>query len=105
MGFQGDPLILIQEGMREESACRKGGLMQRIPSWKWMSTPQGAWLPKAAASARKTTARPCLPVVEQLDDRVLLDATAPAASTDDGGATRALIGLLSKAATLSAAEF
>src|SRR5260221_8249439 len=72
--------------------------MRKMPSWNWLATP----LAQGSAPDSRRAARPCLPRIEQLDDRILLDATP---ASDDGGGNSALIGLLSKAATLSAAEF
>ena len=80
--------------------------MFQIPSWKWLSTPFTRRPEPSAPRAQKAAVRPCLPIIEQLDDRVLLDATAPAVTTaSEVGGPTLLIGLLNKAATLSASEF
>jgi len=42
------------------------------PSWKWMSTRPTAQELAEGAAASKAVSRPCLPVVEQLGDRVML---------------------------------
>ena len=80
--------------------------MFQIPSWKWLSSPFTRRAEQSALRAQKVAVRPCLPIIEQLDDRILLDATAPAVTTaGDGGGSSLLIGLLTKAAALSAFEF
>ena len=44
------------------------------PSWKWMSSRPTAQELAEGAAASKAKTRPCLPVVEQLGDRVMLSA-------------------------------
>lgn len=69
--------------------------MSREPTWNWLA-PRSTLneLRQAAAESTPTDARPCLPTIEPLDDRVLLSA-APA-SSEEGQTTSAgiLIGLL-----------
>jgi len=59
-------------------------------SWKWL--PSRPSLHSAPASSPNS--RPCLPQVEQLDDRLLLSATPDIIIKEGGGATAVLIGLL-----------
>jgi len=59
--------------------------MLPTPSWKWLSS---RLTTRALATPGTTPSRPCLPAIEQLDDRVLLSVSAP------NGDTQILIGLL-----------
>jgi hypothetical protein len=65
-----------------------------MPSWKWLS--RGSKAHDLAASAKTTSSRPCLPVIEQLGDRVMLSAAPVPAASSDGPppANQILIGLL-----------
>ena len=64
------------------------------PSFKWMPSRDNV-RDLAAAGTTPATSRPCLPAVEQLGDRILLSAVAPAAATDGPPPVdRVLIGLL-----------
>jgi len=60
----------------------------RNPSWKWLSSRLSA---RALAADSKTPSRPCLPALEQLDDRVLLSVAVEGAPKGDN---EILIGLL-----------
>jgi hypothetical protein len=60
----------------------------RNPSWKWLSSRLSA---RALAAGSNTPSRPCLPAIEQLDDRVLLSAAVEGAPQGDN---QILIGLL-----------
>ena len=48
--------------------------MPQNPSWKWMPARPGAAELAHDAAASKAAARPCLPVIERLGDRVMLSA-------------------------------
>jgi hypothetical protein len=50
--------------------------MSLNPSWKWLSSRLTARDLAAQAKSSKTPSRPCLPAVEQLDQRVMLSAAA-----------------------------
>jgi hypothetical protein len=64
------------------------------PSFKWMPSRDNV-RDLAAAGMTPATARPCLPAVEQLGDRILLSAVAPAAASEGPPPVdRVLIGLL-----------
>jgi type VI secretion system secreted protein Hcp len=64
------------------------------PSFKWMPSRDNV-RDLAAAGTTPATSRPCLPAVEQLGDRILLSAVAPAAASDGPPPVdRVLIGLL-----------
>jgi len=60
----------------------------RNPSWKWLSSRLSA---RALAAGSNTPSRPCLPAIEQLDDRVLLSAAVEGSPQGDN---QILIGLL-----------
>lgn len=60
----------------------------RNPSWKWLSSRLSA---RALAADSNTPSRPCLPALEQLDDRVLLSVAVEGAPRGDN---EILIGLL-----------
>jgi hypothetical protein len=60
----------------------------RNPSWKWLSSRLSA---RALAADSKTPSRPCLPALEQLDDRVMLSVAVEGAPKGDN---QILIGLL-----------
>jgi hypothetical protein len=80
--------------------------MTPVPSWKWLSSPFTRVAEAGAEKERSLPARPCLATIEKLDDRIFLDATAPALVNGDGGGSQAiLIGLLRSSAALSASEF
>jgi hypothetical protein len=80
--------------------------MTAVPSWKWLSSPFTRAIEVGGQKEESVSARPCLATIEQLDDRIFLDATAPASTVGDGGGTQAiLIGLLKSGAALSVDEF
>src|SRR5258705_11522322 len=62
--------------------------MLPTPSWKWLSS---RLTTRALATPGTTPSRPCLPAIEQLDDRVLLSVSFEGAPNGD---TQILIGLL-----------
>jgi hypothetical protein len=66
--------------------------MLHVPSWKWLSfRPTREIVSGDAAPA----SRPCLPAVEQLDDRLMLSASTDASEVPPpNGDTQILIGLL-----------
>src|SRR5438552_3603381 len=66
------------------------------PSWKWLSSRPTARELAAAGASGQSPARPCLPRVEPLGDRILLSVAPAAASTTDGPPpiNQVLIGLL-----------
>jgi hypothetical protein len=70
------------------------------PSWNWLPPRPTAreMAGQAAEAAAAPVARPCLPAIEPLDDRILLSAAAPPTAglkiTDGTSNTAVLIGLL-----------
>jgi hypothetical protein len=62
--------------------------MLPTPSWKWLSSRLSTRALTAASGA--TPSRPCLPAIEQLDDRVMLSSVEGGPNGD----TQILIGLL-----------
>jgi len=67
--------------------------MSDTHSWDWL--PPRLTGRKVRDGAADATARPCLPEVERLDDRILLSASVQTAAADTGGGTtQILIGLL-----------
>jgi hypothetical protein len=75
------------------------------PSWKWLSRACNAR--DLAASGRNTSSRPCLPVIEQLGDRVMLSAApvpAAASSEEPPPINQVLIGLLQGELKLATSE-
>jgi hypothetical protein len=62
--------------------------MLPTPSWKWLSS---RLTTRALAIPGATPSRPCLPAIEQLDDRVMLSVSIEGAPKGD---TQILIGLL-----------
>jgi hypothetical protein len=63
--------------------------MLPTPSWKWLSSRLSTRALTTASGA--TPSRPCLPAIEQLDDRVMLSVSVEGAPKGD---TQILIGLL-----------
>jgi hypothetical protein len=108
-------LLAIEMGVRQWSLissdvrtpAREGKSIMSspsMPSWKWLSRASSAR--ELAASGKTSSSRPCLPVIEQLGDRVMLSA-APipaAASTDDPPINQILIGLLQGELKLATSE-
>ncbi len=65
--------------------------MLHVPSWKWLSFRPTREL----VNGGTPPSRPCLPAVEQLDDRLMLSATTDASEVPPpNGDTQILIGLL-----------
>jgi hypothetical protein len=74
------------------------------PSWKWLSRSSARELPSRASSSG-APARPCLPTVEALGDRILLSAVAPAAASEGPPPIdRILIGLIKGELNLATSE-
>jgi hypothetical protein len=69
----------------------------RNPSWKWLSSRLST---RALAADGKTPSRPCLPAIEQLDDRVMLSVAVEGAPKGDNqiliGLLRGQVGLVSE---------
>jgi len=66
--------------------------MLRTPSWKWLTSRLSA---RAFAADAKTPSRPCLPAIDQLDDRVMMSVSTDASEVPPpNGDTQILIGLL-----------
>ena len=64
--------------------------MLRTPSWKWLSSRLST---RALMTARPAPSRPCLPAIEQLDDRLMLSASTGGEGGFKGD-NQILIGLL-----------
>jgi hypothetical protein len=75
------------------------------PSWKWLQRSNARELTAHPESAG-APARPCLPAVEPLGDRILLSAVSPAAAASDGPppADQILIGLIKGELNLATSE-
>lgn len=75
--------------------------MHQSHSWKWLCS-RFAEARDRAREADPETVRPCLPAVEQLDDRIMLSATPirAAAQTPPGSVNAILIGLIKDGITL-----
>jgi hypothetical protein len=75
------------------------------PSWKWLSRSNVRREVPGRAASGGASARPCLPAVEALGDRILLSVAVPAASSDGPPpADQILIGLLKGELKLAAGE-
>src|SRR4051812_16192512 len=75
------------------------------PSWKWLSSRSSARIRGSRTASSQTPARPCLPAVEPLGDRILLSAVAPAAASEGPPPIdRVLIGLLKGELNLANSE-
>jgi hypothetical protein len=70
--------------------------MPQNPSWKWLSSRSTASELAAQAAASKSPSRPCLPAVEQLDQRVMLSVAGDiiVEPPQPADSTQILIGLV-----------
>jgi hypothetical protein len=77
----GTNILLSQSRLLTGELGLKGTVMNRFPTWNWLASGNSA-----QRAGRSLVARPCLPAVEQLDDRILPSATAnPAAAVTAPG--------------------